>query len=284
MLAKFLFMLFNMSMKIMPVNTYQTKQPNFQSCFRVYASKSLENNKCFRTDLVRTSTNLFREDLDWFGLAKFIKTHFADKKKVNIYSMACSDGSEAYTMAISLFENLPEELHSKFLPIIASDIDTKVLDLAKTRRINIEPVEFWSPERMYNCRLDKYFKNPRATVMLDGDVISESDTMLSYQPIYKLAYAVKFHKADILSGLNKLEDDGNSVVMCRNVFPYLSDAYTDEVVHAAKNKLKKGSLFITGDYDAYSKDLDVKLLNNDFCQSLKMKSRFLDCSNIFEHE
>lgn len=272
-----------MNMKIMPVNTYQTKQPNFQSCFRVYASESLKNTKCFRTDLVRTSTNLFREDLDWFGLAKFIKTHFADKKKVNIYSMACSDGSEAYTMAISLFENLPEDVQSKFLPIIASDIDKKVLDLAQTRRLNLETIEFLTSERMYNCRIDKYFKNPRSIVMLDGDVISESDTMLSYQPIYKLAYAVKFHQSDILTELNKIQDDGNSVVMCRNVFPYLSDAYTDEVVQTAKNKLKKGSLLIIGDYDAYSKDLDVKFLNNGFYQTLLMRSRFMDCSNIFEH-
>ena len=272
-----------MNMKIMPVNTYQTKQPNFQSCFRVYASKSLKNNKCFGTDTVRTSTNLFREDLDWFGLAKFIRYHFADKKKVNIYSMACSDGSEAYTMAISLFENMSEDIQAKFLPIIASDIDKKVLDLAVKGRINIEAIEFLGPERIYNCRLDKYFKNPRATVMLEGDVISDSDTMLSYQPIYKLACAVKFHQSDILTELNKIQDDGNSVVMCRNVFPYLSEAYTDEIVQTAKNKLKKGSLFVTGDYDAYSKNLDVKFLNNDFCQTLLMKSRFIDCSNIFEH-
>lgn len=267
-------------MRIMPVNTYQTQKPDFKSCFRIYSSKSLNNN-CFGKDTIRTSTNLFREDLDWFGLAVFAKKHFAQKDKVNVCSLACSDGSEAYTFAISLIENLPAEIFQKFLPIKASDIDSKVINFTKRKRINIEPIEFFLPGKRYECDLGKYFIDRKASVVLSGDANSETDMIFSYKPIPKLADAVTFHKSDILTEINKLEDDGNSIIMCRNVFPYLNENYIDEVLNCAKNKLKKGSLFVIGDYDSHA-NIEPKLHKNGFYQPLTLKSRFINCENVFE--
>ena len=280
MLAKILFTVFNIGMRIMPINTYQTPKPGFKSCIRIYSSKSVKNNKCFGKDKIRTSTNLLREDIDWYGLAKFLKKHFESKENVNIYSMACSDGSEAYSVAIGLMENIPEKLWSKFLPVKASDIDSAVLNLAKGKRINIEPIEFFMAGKKYDCDLGKYFKDRSVSVMLTGDINSETDMLSSYHPIPELANAVNFHRSDILTEINKLEDEGNSVVMCRNVFPYLNETYIDAVLKSAQNKLKKGSLFIIGDYDAHA-NIDSKILEYGFNQPLSLKSKFINCENIF---
>ena len=261
-------MAFNICMKIMPINISQQKQQAFQSCFRKYPSKTIKNFDIFGKDTVRTSTNLFREDLDWFGLVQFMKNHFINKDKVNIFSLACSDGSEAYTMAISILENIPEKIQSKFLPIYASDIDKEILKAAKSGRINIHSVEFLFPERTYGCSLEKYFDNRSVSIMINGDDISETDTISSYQPIKELKNSVIYKHSDILTELNNIKDQGNSVILCRNVFPYLSYKYVDDVIETAKNNLKTGSLFIIGDYDIDIRNIDKKLTKNGFFNPL----------------
>ena len=272
-------MAFNTCMKIMPINISQQKQPAFQSCFRTYPSKTIKNFDIFGKDTVRTSTNLFREDLDWFGLVKFMDNHFKDKDKVNIFSLACSDGSESYTMAISILENLPENIKSKFLPIFASDIDKEVIKAAKTGRINILSIEFLLPERTYKCNVEKYFDNRSVSMMIDGDDISETDTIFSYQPIKELKDSAIFKHSDILTELNSLKDSGNSVILCRNVFPYIEESHKNEIVNSAKQNLKQGSLFVIGDYDGFT-DVEQRLLANGFVQPL-FDSRVEYSNNIF---
>ena len=266
-------------MKIMPIHNSQKKQPVFQSCFRAYPAKTIKIVDIFRKDTVKTSTNLFREDLDWVGLVKFMEKHFKHKDKVNIFSLACSDGSEAYTLAISVFENLPEYVKSKFLPIYASDIDKEVLKAAKSGRINIYSIEFLFSERTYKCNMEKYFENRSASIMINGDDISETDTISSYQPIKELRDSVIFKHSDILTELNNLKDDGNSVILCRNVFPYLGESYKNEIVNSAKQNLKSGSLFVIGDYDGFT-DIEQRLLANGFIQPL-FNSKVDYSNNIF---
>ena len=272
-------MAFNTCMKIMPIHISQKKQPAFHSCFRTYPAKTIKNFDIFGKNTIRTATNLFREDLDWFEFVKFMGNHFKDKDKVNIFSLACSDGSEAYTMAISVLENLPENIKSKFLPIYASDIDKEVLKAAKSGRINIHSIEFLYPERTYRCNLAKYFDNRSVSIMINGDDISETDTIFSYQPIKKLTDSVKFKHSDILTELNNLKDEGNSVILCRNVFPYIGENYKNEIVNSAKQNLKPGSLFIIGEYDSFS-DIEHKLLANGFVQPL-FNSKSDYSNNIF---
>ena len=267
-------------MQVIPINLTQSKQGSFQSCFRIYPAKSVKNLNIFGRDEIRASTNIFREDLDWFGLVQYMEKHFKNKERVNTYSIACSDGSEAYTFAISVFENLPENIQSKFLPVKACDVDEEVLNAAQSGRINLYAIEFVIPERAYNRSINKYFYNPSVSVMIKGDDISETDTISSYQPVQKLKDSVKFKHSDILTELNNLKDSGNSVVMCRNVFPYLNSKYTDLIINSARQNLKQGSLFIIGDYDE-NVNIRQKLLANGFVQPL-LDSKFGNgANNVF---
>ena len=42
----------------------------------------------------RNTTWFFRNDLVWDELAKYLDENFSDSRKVNVYSIGCSDGSE----------------------------------------------------------------------------------------------------------------------------------------------------------------------------------------------
>lgn len=268
-------------MKIISVNTIQSNKPAFGSCFRFYIPKA-EKYNCFESNLVRNSTNVFREDLDWVVLVQYLKTHFADKEKVNSYSLACSDGSEAYSFAISILELMPQKLQYKFFPIIASDIDEEIIKIAKSGRININNIEFLMSERHTNIDIGKYFKDRDISIMVKNDIISETDTISSYVPIKKIKEVVQFKKSDILTELQNIKDNGNSVIMCRNVFPYLNSKYIDEIIKAAKNNLKDGSIFIIGDYDGGT-GIEEKLLCNGFFQPL-LDNNFIHGNNVFQRK
>ena len=88
-------------MKITNLNNFNnlTNIYSFKGCNREYYDSKLKldidtyGNIC-------TFTKLFREDLNWLELASIIKQNFSDKDDVQVYSLACSDGSEAYSIAI----------------------------------------------------------------------------------------------------------------------------------------------------------------------------------------
>ena len=65
--------------------------------------------------------------------------------------------------------------------------------------------------------------------------------------------------------LEKIKDEGNSIVMCRNVLPYLKNDYVQKIIETARDVLRDGSLFITGNYDRMI-DIDIKLKDNGFYQ------------------
>lgn len=256
------------------MNVHPISQPNmsFRTCARIYNPSNIKRFEHFGEEVVRTSTNMFREDLDWDGLVKFITNHFLFKKKVNMYSMASSDGSEAYSLGISFLQKIPFEGLKKYMPIIASDIDPEIIKTARSGRINIADFElsFFDSSKL---KLRNYFTKESKALEIADDKL-EINPIHSHRPIKTLKDCVKFHIGDILGEISRINDDGNSVIMCRNVFPYLSEKYTDDVVAAAKNHLKNGSIFITGSFDERV-NISEKLLNNGFCQPL------CDSPNIF---
>ena len=73
--------------------------------------------------------------MHWKNFVYLINKNFEGKKKVNIINAACSDGSEAYSLAIIMKERLDEAQCKKFFPIKASDYDKKIIDVASNKVI-----------------------------------------------------------------------------------------------------------------------------------------------------
>lgn len=64
-----------------------------------------------------TNSWMFREDMDWKRLVKYLDRHFSGKTNVKVLNPACSDGSEAYTLIITLKEGIQQGKSDKFFPI-----------------------------------------------------------------------------------------------------------------------------------------------------------------------
>jgi len=104
----------------------------------------LENNheQEFSEFINAITTNLtafFREKHHFDYLEKVLIPELIAKKQTNkqikVWSAGCSTGEEAYSLAITLLENLSQDFQIK---ILATDLDTQVLNVAKNGEYPLE--------------------------------------------------------------------------------------------------------------------------------------------------
>lgn len=199
-----------------------------------------------------TMTYPFRSDIDWKKLTEYMIRHFKNKDKVNIVQFASSDGSEAYSQIISFLERGKNEDIGKFFPIYAYDIDEEIIKAAQSGLLNIHPENM--EHINHNCKdYTEYFKKSSKNLEIKNNVY---DLFQKKYTTYAVSEDVKkkviFKQADMFDILVHLEDDSNTVLMCRNVLGYFSDRVIKNTVEMVSRKLKKDSLFIIGKIDTDS--------------------------------
>ena len=242
-----------MNMKIIP---NQFNQCNFTSNYKKY--KSPYNSNYVVQDEIYTTTFMFRNDLNWKELIPYIDMLYKDKEQVNIYNVACSDGSEPYTLAISILEQSKNP--SKYFPIKASDIHKGIIKDNINSKILLTINDF---KQLANYTSKTYFNKDAST---PRDV--EFPSHIPAKPIKELRNKVEFKVADLLSEIKKIKDNSNTIILCRNVSPYLPETYVEELVKTASEVLKKDSLLIIGSFDSMS-DIKYRLLYNNFVEIKK---------------
>ena len=235
-----------MNMKIQNNNTHyknNTHMPaSFKSNSRTYKSNYPADSKMAGEPFkVKCFTFSMRGTIDWNYFPHVLDDKFKNKEKVNVYSLGCSDGSEAYSFAISFLEELRPDRAKKFLPILASDKDDVIIDFAQQGFWNLAEYESKSE------KLKNYIK-PHSEKMHIPDDEADIETK-TYVVDDTLRKSVVFEKGLILDKLNSIEDDSNTVVLCKNVFLYMTLSEIAQVAKIAGEKLKKGSLFIIGESD-----------------------------------
>jgi chemotaxis protein methyltransferase CheR len=142
-----------------------------------------------------------------------------ERNTLKIWSAACSDGSEPYTLAIMLDQLTPQKRHS----IIATDIDEKILQVAKngiyTKR---------SLKNVDENLLNKYF----------CPIKDEK-----YEVIYDIKKRVQFQKHDLICSSY---DIGYDAIVCRNVLIYFTSDAKANIYKKFYDALKPGGLLFIG--------------------------------------
>lgn len=227
----------------------------FPPCKQSFGS----NTGYYHTDdgnVIETYTKMFRTDLDWERFTDFAIKHFKDKDKVQFIQFAASDGSEAYTQIISMLEHKGN--NEKFFPIEAYDINKGIYNAAKSGLLNLNNVdELMFSER--NLDLKKYFELTDNNLTIKRDDLTNGKT---YKVAKTLTDRVNFHNADMYDILYDLEDNSDTIVMCRNILGYFNERELDLFTTLAACQLRKGSLFITGSSD--NPDTDFQLQRKGF--------------------
>jgi len=141
-----------------------------------------------------------------------------DHKRLKIWSAACSNGAEPYSIAMILNKLTPGVKHT----IIGTDIDSTILGTAKKGEYSISDVK-----NIDKIMLEKHF------------CVSEGKYILN--PGIK--DMVQFKKHDLI---HDDYDRGFDVILCRNVVIYFTSETKDGIYRKFYNSLNLGGLLFVG--------------------------------------
>ncbi len=204
--------------------------------------KSGSRNERF---LYSNYTNFFRLDLQdvclgWKSFRKAISRAFQDSPKVNVYNFASSDGSETYSLIISLIEELGEEGAKKFFPIKAYDIDSEIIKQAKSDKIQCLKDDYEKILKNTDGRIDRYFD------------INNIDRKERGSCRLRLKSAIKdcaqFEEANIADKIDEI-NPSNSLVLCRNFWFNLNEKDVKNIFERLCARLDTGSVIVLGELD-----------------------------------
>ncbi|MBE7712784.1 MAG: hypothetical protein E7Z87_03480 [Cyanobacteria bacterium SIG26] len=213
---------------------------SFQSNRRSYKAGPLK-------ETIYTQTDVNRDDLSFKELANIMFELYKKEPKINIYCVACSDGSEPYTITMQLKEHTPKEFSQKCLPIIATDIDPTILRCANSKRLNMTQEDIESLKKD-GIDYTKYFEPANKKMYIMNDNLDGKTT--TYLAKDNIKDDIIFEKKTILQQGREITNEYPNVFSCRNVLEYIGD--DDEQVYYIQQigkKLAKGDLFLIGDFD-----------------------------------
>lgn len=196
----------------------------------------------FRYDLNTAHKTNCLTDGTWKGFRKTIVEHFKNAQKVNVYDFASSDGSEAYSLALSLIEELGVEDAKKYFPIQAYDIDSHVVEIAQKGNI---PCDFDDIKRL-NDNVEKISHDDYFDIKF-----SESYIPFNFVPKKDLKEKVQFNLARIQDKIDEIQSS-NSLVLCRNFWPYLAKEDVFSTILKLSQKLDDSSLLVIGYFDKFT--------------------------------
>ena len=142
-----------------------------------------------------------------------------DNKKLKIWSAACSNGAEPYSVAIILDKLTPKIRHE----ILATDIDSTILETARQGIYNSTDVK----------NVDKDILKRHFSIYDDGKYILNED----------IRNRVRFKKHDLI-----LDDYEKSfdLILCRNVVIYFTQEAKDKIYSKFSESLLPGGLLFVG--------------------------------------
>lgn len=199
----------------------------------------VSRNKCSSYDeyvrLLRTDSSVFSEFINfltinvsefyrnpdqWEILDKVYLPELISKfgKRLNIWSAACSTGDEPYSLVMALSRHVP----LGDIRIIATDIDKRILEQAKTGLYNEKSIKN-VPEDLKK----RYFRQIGPSFQISDEI----------------RRCVSFRESNLLS--DRFPDDLDMIV-CRNVLIYFTDEAKENIYRKFYRSLKSGGVLFIG--------------------------------------
>jgi chemotaxis protein methyltransferase CheR len=190
----------------------------------------------FVNSLTTNLTSFFREPHHFPIFAEHLRK-IGSRRPIRVWCSAASTGEEPYSIAITVAETFGTQ--TSHVSIIASDLDTNVLETARTGVYPLERVEKLSPER-----LRRFFL--RGTGAQEGyvSVRPELKTMIEFKRINLLdtSYAVK----------GPLD-----IIFCRNVMIYFDKPTQYKILSRFAPMLQPDGLMLAGHSESFLHAADL---------------------------
>jgi len=197
----------------------------------------------FINSITTNLTGFYREKHHFDYLKQhFIPEHinnFGESKRLRVWSSACSTGEEPYTLAITLMESMSDILNQWDVKILATDLDTQVVEKAKSGIYTMERIE-----KVDRSIQKKWFQRSKNQHSNDVKVNQ------------KLAQLITFKQLNLLHQwpMNGPFD----VIFCRNVLIYFDKPTQSELINRFHELLRPGGILMLGHSESIEKS------NNSF--------------------
>ncbi len=198
----------------------RSRLPTWQDYFRLLAADPTEQER-LRNYLTINVTEFLRDPARWETLRlQILPALQKNNPSLQIWSAGCSNGAEAYSLAILMAENAPGQPYS----LLATDIDRGVLQKA----MQGGP---YSAEDVHN--------------------LSERQRQLHLQKAEKPPYAIQpRHKAHITfreqNLLTQPFETGFDLILCRNVVIYFTAEAKHNLYQKFSQALRPGGVLFVG--------------------------------------
>jgi len=178
--------------------------------------------------LTTNHTSFMRERAHFEFLSRAVGEEFADCGTLEIWSAACSSGEEPYSIAMCVSDACARAgLRQRPLHILATDISTRVLDIAR-RGVYAE---------------DRFRDIPDAwkrAYLLKGVGASEGFFKVK-QDLMRL---IQFERINLIEPFR--QGPSFQVIFCRNVMMYFDKATQQDIVQRLSTRLEVGGYLFVG--------------------------------------
>jgi len=181
-------------------------------------------------------TYFYREDHQFRCLTSTLLEVIAPKKKagepIRIWSVPCSTGEEAYSIAIWLLENW-DKVDRYEIEIVGSDIDTTALRAAETGTYG-----------------------ERSLIRLSKDLVTRYFTRLAdgrYRILPELTSTIQFTRANIVDSAQTGVHRHFDVIFCRNILMYFDDTSRRLAAENLYESLLPGGFMCLGHTESMSR-------------------------------
>ena len=194
------------------------------------------NTTEFINSFTTNKTHFFREDFHFTDLRDRVLPEFAKSgQEIKMYCSASSTGEEPYSMAMTILET--QEILGKNIrsSIIATDIDTNVLQYAANGvyRFSKSSKEFpqWiKPQKYFKRRVNKTLASEEVLIKIKPEL----QKMVTFQVMNLNDTSYPFSAAQF------------DVIFCRNVLIYFSVEDQDLILRKLFKHLKMGGTLYIG--------------------------------------
>lgn len=180
-------------------------------------------------------TYFYREEYQFRCLVRSILPEIVRRKApgapVRIWSVPCSTGEEPYSIAFQLLDTWPE-VDQYDIEIVASDIDTTVLDQAKRGLYGERAIQ-----HVPKATLERYTRRVRG----------------AYEVIPDIRDSIAFARVNLSDPLSTRQFRNFDVVFCRNLLIYFDDASRRDAAQTIYDALKPGGFVCLGHSESMSR-------------------------------
>ncbi len=218
-------------------------------CEKAHGNKSLELNII---DAITTQETLFFRDESPFEALKHkaipeaidARASTPFPKRLRIWSAAASTGQEAYSIAMTLSELLPD-IQSRDVDILATDISDSAIMQASLGRYAKHEIQRGMTSQM----LSKYFQQEA-----DGWRVKEA-----------LRSMIRFDRRNLLQPMTGLGPF--DIIFCRNVAIYFNEDVKRDLFNRLSERLTPDGYLFVGSSESLA-NLDPRFIPQHHCRSI----------------